>query len=253
MKRRNGWRMSSARSKTLPSLLQRHILFSNPSVVSPTSPINLQHFRRVTYVTAHSPTLPSLHLCRSSLQSFRRFTYVTAHSPSLPSLHLRHISFSNPFVASPTSQPTLQPFRHFTYVTAHSSTLPSLHLCHSFIFCRFIYITVHSPTLLLLHLHHSSTSNPSFASPTSPGEPPMPFKLTHNFLHCYFHKRSLCKIHGLGHKSWLLFYFVDICEWITNVYVSCGMSAGIVSTHVVNTLSFRLYKSHFPTGLVSSK
>ena len=58
-------------------------------------------------------------------------------------------------------------------------------------------------------------------------------------------------IHGLGHKSWQLFYFVDICERITNVYVSCGMSAGIVSTHVVNSLSFRLYMSHFPTGLVS--
>ena len=60
-------------------------------------------------------------------------------------------------------------------------------------------------------------------------------------------------VHGLGHKSWQLFYFVDICEQITNVYVSYGMSAGIMSTHGVNTLSFRLYMSHFPTGLVSSK
>ena len=60
-------------------------------------------------------------------------------------------------------------------------------------------------------------------------------------------------LHGLGHKSWQLFYFVDICERNTNVYVSCGMSADIVSTHVVNTLSFRLYMSHFPTELVSSK
>ena len=60
-------------------------------------------------------------------------------------------------------------------------------------------------------------------------------------------------IHGLGHKSWQLFYFVDICERITSVYVSYGMSAGIVSTHVVNTLSFRLYMSHFLAGLVSSK
>ena len=63
----------------------------------------------------------------------------------------------------------------------------------------------------------------------------------------------IVNIHGLGHKSWQLFYFVDICERITNLYVSCGMSAGIVSTHVVNTLSFRLYMSHFPTGLVLSK
>ena len=38
------------------------------------------------------------------LQPFRRFTYVTAHSPTLPLLHLRHSSFSNPSFASPTSQ-----------------------------------------------------------------------------------------------------------------------------------------------------
>ena len=37
------------------------------------------------------------------LQPFRRFTYVTAHSPTLPLLHLRHC-FSNPSFASPTSQ-----------------------------------------------------------------------------------------------------------------------------------------------------
>ena len=38
------------------------------------------------------------------LQPFRYFTYITAHSPTLPSLHLRHSSFSNPSFASPTSQ-----------------------------------------------------------------------------------------------------------------------------------------------------
>ena len=38
------------------------------------------------------------------LQPFRRFTYVTAHSPTLPLLHLRHSSFFNPSFASPTSQ-----------------------------------------------------------------------------------------------------------------------------------------------------
>ena len=38
------------------------------------------------------------------LQPFRRFTYDTAHSPTLPLLHLRHSSFSNPSFASPTSQ-----------------------------------------------------------------------------------------------------------------------------------------------------
>ena len=38
------------------------------------------------------------------LQPFRRFAYVTAHSPTLPLLHLRHTSFSNPSFASPSSQ-----------------------------------------------------------------------------------------------------------------------------------------------------
>ena len=38
------------------------------------------------------------------LQPFRRFTYVTAHSPTLPLFHLRHSSFSNPSFASPRSQ-----------------------------------------------------------------------------------------------------------------------------------------------------
>ena len=33
-----------------------------------------------------------------------RFTYVIAHSPILPLLHIRHSSFSNHYFASPTSQ-----------------------------------------------------------------------------------------------------------------------------------------------------
>ena len=71
------------------------------------------------------------------LQPFRRFTYVTAHSPTLPLLHLRHSSFSNPSVALPTSQLILQLFHCFTYVTAHSSTLLSLLLRHKL----FSYVT----------------------------------------------------------------------------------------------------------------
>ena len=58
------------------------------------------------------------------LQAFHRFTYVTTHSPTLPSLYLRHISFSNPFVASPTSQLILQPFFRFSYATGFSLTSP---------------------------------------------------------------------------------------------------------------------------------
>ena len=50
--------------------------FSNLSVTSPRSQLILQPFRRFTYVTAHSWTLPLL-------------TYVTTHSPTLFSLLLR--------------------------------------------------------------------------------------------------------------------------------------------------------------------
>ena len=46
--------------------------------------------------------------------------YITTHSPTLPSLYLRHRSFSNPSVASPTSQLILQPFFRFSYVTSSS-------------------------------------------------------------------------------------------------------------------------------------
>ena len=38
------------------------------------------------------------------LQPFHCFTYVTAHFPTLPLLHLHHSSFSNPSFISPTSQ-----------------------------------------------------------------------------------------------------------------------------------------------------
>ena len=38
------------------------------------------------------------------LQALCRFTYVTAHSTTLPSLYIRRSLFSNPSVASPTSQ-----------------------------------------------------------------------------------------------------------------------------------------------------
>ena len=61
--------------------------FSNPPVTSPTSQL--------------------------ILQPFRRFTYVTVHSPTLPLLHLRHNLFSNPSAALPTSQLIFQPFRCF--------------------------------------------------------------------------------------------------------------------------------------------
>ena len=60
----------------------------------------------------------------NELQPFHHFTYITAHSPTLPSLHLRHSSFSNPSVASPTSQLILQSFFCFAYITGSSLTSP---------------------------------------------------------------------------------------------------------------------------------
>ena len=62
------------------------------------------------------------------LQPSRHFTYVTAHSPTLPSLYLRHSSFSNSSVASPTSQLILQPFFRFSYVTGSSPDEPPMTL-----------------------------------------------------------------------------------------------------------------------------
>ena len=103
--------------------------FSNFSVTSPTPQLILQPFRRFTYVTAHSPTLPLLHLCHSS------FSNTSFASPTSQALHLIHpaikqSSFSKLSVTSPTPQLILQPFRCFTYVTVHSPTLFSLLLRH---------------------------------------------------------------------------------------------------------------------------
>ena len=83
-------------------------------------------------------------------QHFRHFTYVTTHSPTLPSLYLRRSLFSNLSVTSPTSQLILQPFCRFIYVAAHSPILPLLHLRHS----SFSNPSIASPTSQALHLIH---------------------------------------------------------------------------------------------------
>ena len=133
---------------------------------------------------AYSPTFPSLHQRHSSfsnpsvasptsqliLQPFRRFTNIIADSSILPSLHLCHSSFSNPSVASPTSQPILQPFRRFTYVTAHSPTFPSLYLRHRSFSNAFVAVTSSTSQLILQSFFRFSYVTGS--SLTSPGEPP---------------------------------------------------------------------------------
>ena len=78
--------------------------FSNLFVTSPTSQLILQHFRR--------------------------FTYVAAHSPILPWLHLRHSSFFNPSFSSPTSQAL-----HLNHLTSRSSmTMHFQQLCRKLFF-----------------------------------------------------------------------------------------------------------------------
>ena len=93
------------------STISKLCSFSNLSVTSPMSQLILQPFRQFTYVTAHSPTLPSLYLYHSSFSN---------PSGTLP----MHSSFSNPSVASPTLQFILQPFFRFSYVTGFPPTSP---------------------------------------------------------------------------------------------------------------------------------
>ena len=154
-------------SLTLPLLHLRHSSFFNPSLL-------LRHriFTYVTWRAAHgwlwfnTGIFTKGVIIKEVIGTFRVWTapqvtkvkslwrrrpeeglenevwrrYSSTHSPTFPLLRLRHNSFSNPSVASPTSQLILQPFSRFAYVTAHFPSLP------------------------LLHLRHSSFSNPSFAS-----------------------------------------------------------------------------------------
>ena len=71
---------ATAHSRTLSPLHLRHHTFSKHSFASPTLQLILQP-------SAASST-PQL-----ILQPFRRFTYVTGHSTTLPLLHLRHRHF----------------------------------------------------------------------------------------------------------------------------------------------------------------
>ena len=90
------------------------------------------------------------------IQPFRHLTYVTTHSPTLPSLYLRHSSFSNPSVALPTSQLVPQPFRCSSFSNLSVTSPTSQPIFQPF--RRFTYVTAHSPTLSLHHIRHSSFS-----------------------------------------------------------------------------------------------
>ena len=132
--------------------------FSNLSVTS-------------TYVIAHSPTLPLLYLHHSSFSNpsvASPTSQLTAHSPSFHLLHLLHSSFPNPSLALPTSQLILQPFRCFTYITANSPTLLSLLLPHR-IFTYVTWWAAHvingtSSDIMILY----SVASPPLTLPTYP-------------------------------------------------------------------------------------
>ena len=89
-------RHSSAHSPNFPSLHLRQNSFFNPSFAFPTP----QAFFQSSFFNLSVTSLTS----QLILQPFRRFTYVTAHFPTLPLIHLHHSSFSNPSFAFPTSQ-----------------------------------------------------------------------------------------------------------------------------------------------------
>ena len=112
------------------------------------SQLILQPFHHFTYFTAHSPTLPLLHLHHSSFSnpSFAS----SAHSPTFPSLYLCHSSFYKPSITLPMSQLILKPFHCFTYITAHSPTLLLLLLRHK-LFTYVIWRATHETVIIKEH------------------------------------------------------------------------------------------------------
>ena len=80
--------MSCDVCKVMEGLENKLCSFSNLFVTSPTSQLILHPFPRFTYVTAHSPTLPLLHLRYSS------FSNSSFASPTSQTLHLIHLASS---------------------------------------------------------------------------------------------------------------------------------------------------------------
>ena len=90
----------TAHSPTIPLLHLRHSSLSKSSFASPPS----QALHLILLQSSYSNLSVISPTSQLILQPLCRFTYVTAHSPTLPLLHLRHSSFSYPSFASPTSQ-----------------------------------------------------------------------------------------------------------------------------------------------------
>ena len=106
------------------------------------------------------------------LQPFRRFTYATAHSPTLPLLHLCHSSFSNPSFVPPFTFSLSLTSIFFSSITPPSFCLynarsflnilvySSLH-CPSSISSYFLLVYSYIPYIL------RQTISLSFPSPSS--------------------------------------------------------------------------------------
>ena len=99
--------IASPTSQLILQPFRRFTYVTAHSTALPLLHLRHRHFTYVTWRAAHT-SFSNLYIASPTLQliflPFRRFTYVTAHSTTLPPLHLRHMSFYNPSVASPTSQ-----------------------------------------------------------------------------------------------------------------------------------------------------
>ena len=126
----------------LPSLslnLQRCVLLMMDNIHSEQQPIKQ---RRYIQPCVHF-SFTWLHFC-----SFSQVLSATTVELNLITMGARQVSFSNPYIASLTSQLILQTFRRFTYVTAHSTTLLLLHLRHK----HFTYVSWRAPMVIKFNL-----------------------------------------------------------------------------------------------------
>ena len=158
-----GWRMSYDVGESTEGLEKSS--FSNLFVASPTSQLILQPFRRFTYIKAHSPTLPLLHL-RPPVLILQEAEWTSGpvwtrrSEEKSPLLRYPGSNLGRParrpapcrlsYLAHQSNMFLLQPFRCFTYVTAHSSILLSLLLRHRL----FTYVTWEPPMIFIYYFYY---------------------------------------------------------------------------------------------------
>ena len=180
-------------------------------------------------------------------------------------------SFSNPYIASPTSQLILQPFFCCSYVISSSLNSPgeppmverfalSWKVCESFSsfsnlsvtsptsqhilqpLLRFTYVTAHSQTFPSLHLRHNSFSKPSVASPTSQ------FILQPFSRFSYVTSSSLnspgeppmVEWFALSWGVWILHFIKAVVEWSAMSWKLCKFYLLLRDTGTEFCLNFKL-------------